>query len=86
MQNLDQAIRERAYHLWLADGQHDGRADAYWLAAQRHVLSESIADPAIAHAAMPRDGVAAVEAQGTKYPAKKAKTAAAPKKAKRRAA
>ena len=42
MQNLDQAIRERAYHLWLADGRPDGHADAHWLAAQRDILSASL--------------------------------------------
>ena len=39
MQNLEQAIRERAYHLWVAAGQPDGNADHHWLTAQREVLS-----------------------------------------------
>ena len=88
MQTIDEAIRERAYHLWLAEGQRDGQADAYWLAAQRYVLTASIADPSITHTAMPQQPAAAiVEATvDTKYPAKKAKVASAPKKAKRRAA
>lgn len=38
MLNLEEAIRERAYHLWVADGQPDGKADAYWLSAQREIL------------------------------------------------
>ena len=42
MQDLEQAIRERAYHLWLADGRHDGKADAHWLAAQHEVLAMSL--------------------------------------------
>jgi DUF2934 family protein len=42
MQDLEQAIRERAYHLWAADGYRDGNADAYWLAAQREVLASSL--------------------------------------------
>jgi hypothetical protein len=42
MQELEQAIRERAYHLWIADGCHDGKADAHWLAAQREVLATSL--------------------------------------------
>jgi hypothetical protein len=41
MQNLDEAIRERAYHLWIADGRPDGRADAFWLDAQREILTTS---------------------------------------------
>lgn len=42
MQNLDEAIRERAYLLWVADGRGDGNADAYWLAAQRDLLTTSL--------------------------------------------
>jgi hypothetical protein len=33
MPNLEEAIRERAYHLWIADGQPEGQADIYWLNA-----------------------------------------------------
>jgi hypothetical protein len=39
---LEEAIRERAYHLWIADGQPVGRADVYWLSAQREVLTTSL--------------------------------------------
>jgi hypothetical protein len=42
MQDLEQAIREHAYHLWVAGGRRDGDADAHWLAAQREVLSASL--------------------------------------------
>ena len=35
MQNLEQSIRERAYHLWIADGCRDGWADTHRLAAGR---------------------------------------------------
>jgi hypothetical protein len=42
MQNLEQSIRERAYHLWIADGCRDGWADTHWLAAQREVLAISL--------------------------------------------
>jgi len=42
MPNLDETIRERAYYLWSADGQPDGKADAYWLNAQREVLTTSL--------------------------------------------
>jgi hypothetical protein len=38
MQDLEQSIRERAYHLWIEGGCQDGQADAHWLAAQREVL------------------------------------------------
>jgi len=42
MPNLEEAIRERAYHLWIADGQPDGKADVYWLSAQREILTTSL--------------------------------------------
>jgi len=42
MQDLEHAIRERAYHLWIADGRPDGNADTYWLSAQREILTTSL--------------------------------------------
>ncbi|WMT71098.1 DUF2934 domain-containing protein [Bradyrhizobium sp. Ash2021] len=42
MQDLEQAIRERAYHLWVVDGCQDGNAEAHWLTAQREVLASSL--------------------------------------------
>jgi hypothetical protein len=42
MTNLEEAIRERAYHLWTADGQPEGNADVYWLNAQREILTTSL--------------------------------------------
>jgi Protein of unknown function (DUF2934) len=41
MPNLEEAIRERAYHLWIADGEPEGQADIYWLNAQREILTTS---------------------------------------------
>jgi len=41
MPNLEEAIRERAYHLWIADGQPEGKADIYWLNAQHEILATS---------------------------------------------
>ena len=42
MPNLEEAIRERAYHLWIADGQPEGQAEIYWLNAQREILATSV--------------------------------------------
>jgi Protein of unknown function (DUF2934) len=42
MPNLEEAIRERAYHLWIADGQPEGQSDIYWLNAQREMLTISV--------------------------------------------
>ena len=42
MLDLEQSIRERAYHLWMESGCLDGNAEAHWLAAQREVLSASV--------------------------------------------
>jgi Protein of unknown function (DUF2934) len=39
-QGLDQAIRERAYLLWEADGCQEGGADDYWHRARDHNLRE----------------------------------------------
>jgi hypothetical protein len=44
MQDMEQAIRERAYHLWVADGRPDGSADQHWLAAQREMLAASLGE------------------------------------------
>jgi hypothetical protein len=56
MQNLDQAIRERAYHLWIAAGRPEGNSDAYWLDAQHELLATSVAvsKPAGAAKAKPK--------------------------------
>jgi Protein of unknown function (DUF2934) len=42
MQDLEHAIREHAYHLWIADGRPEGNADVYWLSAQREILTSSL--------------------------------------------
>jgi hypothetical protein len=39
-QNLEQAVRERAYFLWEADGCPDGHADEYWQRADEQHLRE----------------------------------------------
>ena len=43
MQDLEQTVRERAYHMWMEAGCPDGRADAFWLGAQREILAASLA-------------------------------------------
>ncbi len=42
MQDIEQTIRDRAYHLWLEGGCQEGDADRHWLAAQREILSASL--------------------------------------------
>ena len=42
MPNLEESIRERAYHLWLADGQPEGKADIHWLNARHEILTTSV--------------------------------------------
>jgi hypothetical protein len=73
MENLEEAIRERAYQLWIADGRPEGNPDNYWLNAQREMLTHS-ADRAVAE-----ESVAV-----TAKPAKA--TVARPRKSKRNAA
>ena len=75
MPNLEEAIRERAYHLWIADGQPDGQADLYWLNAQREVLTTSLASSGSIAAAVMPSGSATVATK----PAKKARAARAGK-------
>jgi len=38
-QTLEHRIRQRAYEIWHAHGQDDGKADEHWLAAEREILS-----------------------------------------------
>jgi len=52
MPNLEEAIRERAYHLWITDGQPEGKADIYWLNAQREILATSAQSSASTAAAV----------------------------------
>ena len=71
MPNLDETIRERAYYLWSADGQPEGKADVYWLNAQRDVLATSLESSSSNSATTAStDSVSA-----TTKPAKKAKVA-----------
>ena len=71
MPNLDETIRERAYYLWSADGQPEGKADIYWLNAQRDVLATSVESSSSNSAATaPMDPVSA-----TTKPAKRARVA-----------
>jgi Protein of unknown function (DUF2934) len=38
-QSLEMRIRERAYEIWSAHGRPDGRADEYWLTAEREIVT-----------------------------------------------
>lgn len=42
MSELEQAIRERAYQIWMESGGQDGHAERHWLEAQREILSASL--------------------------------------------
>jgi hypothetical protein len=42
MQDVEQAIRERAYDLWICEGRQEGNAEAHWLTAQREILASSL--------------------------------------------
>ena len=44
MQDLEQAICERAYLLWMEGGCQDGQAAVHWLAAQREILGASLGE------------------------------------------
>jgi len=70
MPNLEEAIRERAYHLWIADGQPEGNADVYWLSAQREIRTTSLEGASEIPATRHMDSVAT-----TTKPVKKVKVA-----------
>ncbi|SIN99013.1 Protein of unknown function [Bradyrhizobium erythrophlei] len=75
MPNLEEAIRERAYHLWIADGRPEDKADIYWLNAQHEILTtsvESLASSATAAdtiATKPTKRAKAARSRKTKTPA-----------------
>jgi hypothetical protein len=68
MQNMEHAIRERAYAMWDEAGRPMGNSDAFWLSAQREVLAASLSQ--IARVATPE----------AKAKPARARKAAAPKK------
>ena len=70
MPNLEEAIRERAYHLWIADGQPEGNADVYWLSAQREIRTTSLEGASETPATRHMDSVST-----TTKPVKKVKVA-----------
>ena len=43
MQDIENSIRERAYHLWNDAGRPDGQSDNFWLTAQHQLLDASLA-------------------------------------------
>jgi hypothetical protein len=65
MQDVEQAIRERAYCLWEESGCPEGNAEEHWLAAQREVLRDSLGTFA---------RVSVTEPDASKKPAKPRKT------------
>ena len=70
MPNLEEVIREHAYHLWIADGQPEGQADVYWLSAKREILTTSLEGSSETAAPPHMDSVSA-----TIKPVKKARVA-----------
>jgi hypothetical protein len=53
MQDVEQTIRERAYHLWVAEGRQ-GSEIGHWLAAQREILAASMETLEVVPAAAPK--------------------------------
>jgi Protein of unknown function (DUF2934) len=45
MRDLEHEIRERAYHLWCADGRPEGNAEGYWLKAEKQILLNAARPP-----------------------------------------
>ena len=74
MQDLEQAIRERAYGLWIESGCPNGNAEEYWLAAQREVLSACLGT--FARVSVNEPGVPKKSSKQRKAKSKKAQVAA----------
>lgn len=74
----EDAIRQRAYHLWEADGKPDGKADHYW-----HKASEPLDEKARSKASATASKAAAALKGGNPAETKptKAKAATKPKAA-----
>jgi hypothetical protein len=39
--DLEQRVRERAYHLWVLEGRQEGRAEEYWNRAEEQIQSDA---------------------------------------------
>jgi hypothetical protein len=70
LQDLEQTIRERAYHLWVADGCRDGEPERHWLAAERDILATLAVTAPAAPKGRSRRAAAAPNDSGAKPPAK----------------
>jgi len=75
MTNLEEAIRERAYHLWTADGQPEGKAELHWLKAQREILKTSMQGSSGIHAADLASAKPAKEAKAARSGKRKVRAA-----------
>jgi hypothetical protein len=54
MLGMEEAIRVRAYHMWNDAGRPEGNADAFWLSAQRELITESLGQIASVKSAAPK--------------------------------
>ena len=45
MQSDDEKIRQRAYEIWVREGQQEGRDQDYWLQAEGELAQETAAAP-----------------------------------------
>ena len=43
----EKRIRERAYYIWLAEGQPEGRADQHWEQAKLQIEREGESEPTL---------------------------------------
>jgi len=56
-QGLETRIRQRAYEIWDALGRPEGEAGAHWLAAERELLTASMASvPRVKRTTAKQDG------------------------------
>jgi hypothetical protein len=70
--DIEQRIRERAYHMWRENGCSEGESDRHWLAAEREVLA---AFAASAPTTMPRRSRGSAATEGPPEPKTKSRSA-----------
>jgi hypothetical protein len=69
--DIEHKIRERAYHLWVAEGCRDGASDRHWLMAERELLVEfAVTAPAPTKKRASRNAANATVETAAKAPAR----------------
>lgn len=74
MANREQKVRDRAYQLWIEEGQPHGRSDDHWRRARELVDAEDSAEPGDDGGPIGADPAAGAEAAARKGGTRRPKT------------